>query len=477
MRQLGGLDSLMIEGEMPNIPLHMSALMIYDTGGKRGAGALFKQLQHTFDELAEHHFPILRCRLEEVLLQLDKAYWVEDTHFSPNYHITRVALPKPQNWQAVYTMFGQFHAQPLDRSRPLWQIMVVEGLDHLEGIPRGSTALFLKIHHSVMDGKSALRLITSLHSLGSGADALPIAASMPEEKPLDEEFQAPSWWEKYGRAWWHTIERPIDMAATLVKLIPQLLQSGDSSAGKKSERVPKIRFNHPLSADRVVGHIRLELKQLKKLQKKHHCTINDIALCVVAGGVREFLNENNELPTENLVTLMPIDVRREGKDGTMGNHVTVAMVCLYTAIEDTKLRLKAISEHSSQSKKRSKKTDAHAMLRLADDIHPALILWLGQWLISSGHLEDLPTTVNTVVSNVPGLSSDAYLAGAKLIDYLGFGPLAPNMGLFHTVSSTPDHVNISFLSTEEFMGDGVAYNVALAKSWDELALSSAGLDS
>jgi hypothetical protein len=81
---------------------------------------------------------------------------------------------------------------------------------------------------------------------------------------------------------------------------------------KKGERVPQIRFNHPLSADRVVGHVRLELQQLKKLEKKYHCTINDIALCVVAGGAREFLNGHNELPAENLVTLMPIDVRRAG---------------------------------------------------------------------------------------------------------------------------------------------------------------------
>jgi WS/DGAT/MGAT family acyltransferase len=469
MRQLGGIDNLMIEGEMPNIPLHMSALMIYDTAGKRGANALFNALQKNFDELVERHFPILRCRLEEVLLQLDRAYWVEDTHFSANYHITRVALPKSQGWQAVYALFGQFHAQPLDRARPLWQIMVVEGLDRLEGIPRGSTALFLKIHHCVMDGKSALRLITGLHSLGPEPDSPPMAASMPEEKPVDEDFQAPTWWEKYGSAWWHSIERPIDMAGTLVKLIPQLLQTDDAVPKGKRQAVPQVRFNHPLSADRVVGHVRMEMRQLRKLEKKYQCTINDIALCVVAGGMREYLLEHNELPEENLLTLMPIDIRRHGKDGTIGNHVSVAKVCLYTTIEDTKKRLQSISKDSSQGKKRSKKTDAHAMLRLIDDLHPAIILWLGQWLISSGHLDDLPTMVNTVVTNVPGLSTDAYLAGAKLIDYLGFGPLAPNVGLFHTVSSTPDHVNVSFLSTGDFMGDGSAYNAALTQSWAQLA--------
>jgi len=470
MRQLGGLDNLMIEGEIPNTPLHMSALMIYQTQGKKGATALYKALQHNFEDLAMRHFPILRCRLEEVLLQMDKAYWVEDTHFSANYHISRMALPKPQDWQSLYALFGQFHAQPLDRARPLWQVTMVEGLDRAEGIPRGSAALFLKIHHSLMDGKSALRLITSLHSLGPEPNSPPLAASLPDEKPVHLDFQAPTWWEKYGRAWWHSIERPVDMAATLVKVLPSLLHTDDAGATGKGRPVPQIRFNHALTADRIVGHVRLEMRQLRKLERKYHCTINDIALCVVAGGLRHFLNENNELPEENLVTLMPIDIRREGRDGTTGNHVSVAKVCLYTTIADARQRLQAIHKDSSHSKKRSKKADGHALLRLIDDVHPAVVLWLGQWLISSGHLEDLPTTVNTVVTNVPGLSTDAYLAGAKLIDYLGFGPLAPNVGLFHTVSSTPDHVNVSFLSTEKFLGDGRTYTAALTQSWKELAL-------
>lgn len=479
MRQLGGLDNLMIEGELPNVPMHMSALMIYETHGKRGATALYKALEVNFNELAISHFPILRCRLEDVLLQLDKAYWVEDNNFAANYHIARVALPRPQNWQSLHSLFAQFHAQPLDHARPLWQVMMVEGLERVEGIARGSTALFLKIHHAVMDGKSALRLVTSLHSLTADPDSPPLAASMPEEKPLDRDYRAPTWWEKYGRAWWHSIERPLDMVGTLVKVLPTLLKTDDAAddvaedaaGNRQKQAIPQTRFNHALSAERVTGHVRLEVKQLRKLKRKYACTINDIALCVVAGGMREFLHQQHELPQENLITLMPIDIRRENKDGTIGNHVSVAKVCLYTSITDAGARLRAISRDSGKSKKHSKSTDGHALLRLIDDIHPAIILWLGQWLVASGHLEDLPTTVNTVVTNVPGLATDAYLAGAKLVDYLGFGPLAPNVGLFHTVSSTPDHVNVSFLSTPAFIDDGRAYTAALARSWEELTKS------
>ena len=470
MHQLGALDNLMIEAEIPNIPLHMSAMMIYETGGKRGATRIMDALGDRFEEIIDQHFPILRCRIEDVALQLDKAYWVEDTEFNRTYHIKQVALPKPSDWQQAYHLLEQFHAQPLDRTRPLWEVLVVEGLDRLEGIPRGSTALFLKIHHAVMDGKSALRLITSLHSLSPDPDAPTLVESMPDEKPVEDEFNSPSLLSKYGRAWWHSIERPVELVATLIKLLPQLLPDNTTSSVGKKLTTPVAPFNRPVDADRVIGHVRMDIEKLRPLVKKYRCTINDIALCVVAGALRAHLLEENELPQEDLLALMPVDIRREDKDGNLGNHVTVARVCLYTSISDVTERLLAISADCSQSKSRSKKAGSRALLELVDEIHPAIVLWLGQWLISSGHMDELPQSVNTVVTNVPGLSSDAYLAGAKLVDYLGFGPLAPNMGLFHTVSSTQDHVNITFLSTAVCMGDGSGYRASLETSLSEVLL-------
>jgi len=467
VQQLGGIDNLMIQGELPNIPLHMSALMIYETGGKRGAARLYEALLDNFETISLRRFPVLRSRLETLPLQVDKSYWVQDPNFRLTYHITRVGLPKGNGWGELYRLFGQFHARPLDQSRPLWEVMFVEGLDQLDGVPRGSSALFLKIHHSVVDGKSALKLISSLHSLSPGPDAPTLADSMPAPDLTEKDFQSPSTLEKYGRAWWRSIERPVGLVGSLVKMLPGMFNGGDK---KEEQPVPQLRFNHPLTADRIIGHVRMEMKQLRKLEKKHHCTVNDIALCVIAGALRDFLIENNELPEEDLRTLMPIDIRRKGEDGSIGNHVTISKISLYTSVQDDLERLRAISSGSSRAKKnRSDKKGAHDMLRLVDEIPPAMILWLGGWLISSGRIDKLPQTANTVVTNVPGLSSEAYMAGAKLIDYLGFGPLAPNMGLFHTVSSTQDHVNISFLSTEEFLQDGNDYRASLEASWEQIS--------
>ena len=468
MQQLGALDNLMIMGDIPNISLHMSALMVYETGGKKAANRLYKTLLGNLDDVVERHFPILRCRVEEVPLQLDKAYWVEDPNFNRDYHISRVALPKPQNWEELYRLFAQFHTQPLDRTRPLWQVMMVEGLDRLDGVPRGSTALFLKIHHAVMDGKSALRLIAGLHSAEPHPDAPTFAELEPDVEESERDFRRPAWWELYGRAWWRSIERPIDLAGTLVKLLPSVFQRADQHSPGGAQDFIRVRFNGRVAADRVVGHVRMGMARVRDLEAEHDCTINDLALCVVAGALRRYLLGEDELPEQSLLALMPMDIRREGVDGHLGNHVTVAKVSLYTDIVKARDRLAAIARDSAHTKEHLNKNQSHGILNLVDDVHPAILIGLGQWLLSLGYLDRFPPTVNTVVTNVPGMKTEAWLAGARLVDYLGFGPLAPNVGLFHTVSSTLDHVNVSFLSTSEFLEDGRTYREALEESWSEL---------
>ena len=189
----------------------------------------------------------------------------------------------------------------------------------------------------------------------------------PEQQAQTGDFDAPSLLSLYGRAWWHAIERPFDLVATLIKLLPLLLSDDDTDHTAVKRATPQTPFNRHVDADRVVGHVRLDTTQLRKLVKKQHCTINDIALCVVAGALRAYLLEENALPEDDLQTLMPIDIRREGEDGSLGNHVSVARVCLYTSISDVRERLLAISADSSHSKKRSKKPAAHAMLDLVDE--------------------------------------------------------------------------------------------------------------
>ncbi len=463
MQQLSALDNLMLDGELPNLPMHMSAVMIYDTGGKRGSDRLRKALEERLTTIVHAHFPILRCKVERLPLHLDRSYWVEDEKYSLSHHVSHVALPKRRDWAALYRLFGEFHARPLDSTRPLWEAMFVEGLDKLDDVPTGATAVFIKIHHSVFDGKGALRLFSNLHNLQPGGPML-AESSGERENPADD-FKSPSMFTRYARAWWHNVERPFDLAGTLLKLAPQLFAGGN---GEARAPVPDCHFNREVEADRVIGHVSMGIKTLRKLEKKYGCTINDIAMCVIGGALRAFLLEERALPHDSLQTLMPISTRRPHETSDIGNHVGVARVPLCTEVEDAKERLARIHAETTRGKKESTKGGSRALLEIVDEIHPALILWLGEWLVSSGRISDLAPTINTVVTNVPGASETLYIVDAPLVDYLGFGPLAPNTTLFHTVSSTPEKVNISFLSNACVVGDGAAYRECLEESWQQL---------
>ena len=468
MYQLSALDNLMVDGESPALPLHMSAVMVYDTGGKRGADALARIFRERFESVIASHFPILGCKVERLPLHLDRAYWVEDQDFSLGRHFKHVALPKPRDWPALYRLIGSFHAQPLDTRWPLWECMLVEGLDKLEGIPPGATALLLKIHHAVLDGKGALRLANSFHNLGAEEDAPLLIERDATAPPHQADFQPPSMLEKYGRAWWHSVERPVDLGATLLKLVPQLWPTRHQGPKSAACTAPRSIFNQPVSAERVVGHIAMDFPALRRLEKRHGCTINDLALSVIAGALRGYLAQRDALPEEDLVALMPIDIRDHGDEGSLGNHVSVARVSLGTGTGNVLQRLQKIHAATSRGKREHGRGSSNTLLELVDEVHPSVLIWLGDWLVASGHLKDLPQPANTVVTNVPGQREELYIGKARLVDYLGLGPLAPNVGLFHTVSSTAEKVNISFLSTPELVGDGHEYQQCLATSWEKL---------
>jgi WS/DGAT/MGAT family acyltransferase len=299
-------------------------------------------------------------------------------------------------------------------------------------------------------------------------DAAPLADSLPPADTADQTYRAKPWWVKYARAWLHGLERPVQLTGSLAKLLPHLWQRGEPGEKSQQPAIVQTRFNHPVAADRVVGHVRMERRELKKLQKKHGCTINDIALCTVSGALRHYLARKGEFSTDDLVAAMPIDMRPKHADGDIGNQVSLARIRLHADIESITERLQGIQVQTTYSKKENKKGESEAQLNILDEIPPALIIWLGQWLISSGYLEKLPQVVNTVVTNVPGIRGEAYMFGARLVDYIGLGPLAPSVGLFHTVSSTTEHINISFTSTKDFVGDGADYGASLEHSFREL---------
>lgn len=476
MEQLNGLDSALVQGETPNAPLHIGALLIYDPATCVSGKLTFAALRAMVAEAVDKSLPILKCKAHTVPLMLDKPYWVTDNNFTIDYHIEQFALPRPANWDTLHDIAARFHALPLNMERPLWQAMFLENLDHLEGIPRGCVGLLFKIHHALADGKVALRIFSALHSLSPETGAPVILPAKDVQHP---DFTPPGLLQIWQRSYWHSVSAPFRLTKNMMAITPALLRSEHSSAlSLKSAPdvtpAPATPFNTAPSADRIAGHIRLPIETLKALEKVAGCSINDIALCIIAGALREYLEHLGDLPEASLIAGMPIDIRSPGEKKAIGNQISFVRVSLHTDMADVKARLAAIHEASVGSRRKNSRIGGGSLLSLIDNLHPGLLVWGARRLLASGLVDRLPNVINTIATNVPGIPVPCYLCGARLVDYIGFGPLTPTLSLFHVISSTHSHVNISFLGCQQSLSDPAAYAQAMKHS-AHAVLSAYGL--
>ena len=164
MKQLSAADGQLIQVETADAPEHIATLTIYDQSTAPGGLVRFKDILRTFESRLLKS-PIFTNKIARVPLDLDHPYWVRDSHFDLEYHLRHIALPQPGDWRQLCIQVARLHAHTLDLSRPLWQAYVIEGLNNVEGVPKNSFAIYIKIHHAAADGMAAADFYQALHDL------------------------------------------------------------------------------------------------------------------------------------------------------------------------------------------------------------------------------------------------------------------------------------------------------------------------
>ena len=215
MKQLSGLDASFLYLETKNCPMHIGGLSIYDPSTCNGGTVGFKQILANVLKRA-HLVPAMNNVLVEVPLGLDHPYWKSDGPFDPEFHIRHIALPKPGDWRQLCIQASRLHARSLDRSRPLWEFYIIEGLDNVAGFPPGCFALLTKMHHAAIDGASGLEIASVIHDLG------PNAANNQEHKKIEKERQ-PSNSKLIWRSQINSIKTPLRVLE-VAKIPFQVLQ-------------------------------------------------------------------------------------------------------------------------------------------------------------------------------------------------------------------------------------------------------------
>ena len=418
MRQLSPLDAVFVSLETHETPTHISALNVLDPSSSP---------EFSFERLKEIVGSRLRLcprfgwKLQEVPMGLDLPYWVEDERFDLDDHVRRIAVPAPGGLNELAELAGYLHGRSLDRSRPLWELWVIEGVED------GRVGMLFKTHHCLMDGVSGAGLAELI------CDTQPEPAEHPPlpTDATDRVGPVGGWSEMLGNGIRNSLERPVHLARHLRRFGASALE-GLRSGGTRTlpHRIPRAPFNGMPGPQRVLACADVCFERVKVLKKHFDVTLNDLLLAITGGAVRRYLERQDALPDRSLVALVPMSTRSEG-DKRMGNQITECSVSWGTHLDDPEERLQLIHASATRAKASARSTGANLMGACGEALPPGLfrLMYLGARNV------DVPLPGNAVVSNVRGAPFPLYIAGARVEALYPMSVLAPTQGLNFTVIS------------------------------------------
>lgn len=467
MQQLSGLDASFLYLETGSAPMHIGSLAIYDQSSAPGGRVTFKEILNFFEQRL-HKARAFRQRIARVPLSLDHPYWIEDPDFDLEFHVRHIALPKPGDWRQLCIQTARIHARPLDRNKPLWEAYVIEGLDNVEGVPKGSFALVVKVHHAAIDGVSAAEITSAIHDFSPDAEV-----EEPDE-PWEGE-RLPTGVELLSKTVVRSASSPFKFGKLLYRSTPAFLRVIAGMASHEIRMpvsVPRTRFNSTVSPHRVFDACLFSLDDIKAIKNTiPGTTVNDVVVAICGGAMRRYLLDKDELPEESLVAMAPISVRTENQMGSAGNLVSAMSLPVCSQIADPVERLRAIHEESTEAKKLTY-TMGPTLGPDAAEFVPSTVTGLMARSYASARLADrFPPLFNTVITNVPGPNVPLYSMGCQMVAQYGLGPVTHGLGFFQTVLSYNRTLTISVVADRNVMPDPAFYGQCLQESFAELKLA------
>ncbi|MBV8294956.1 MAG: wax ester/triacylglycerol synthase family O-acyltransferase, partial [Mycobacterium sp.] len=471
MQQLNAHDAMFVHFDNDRWACHGGMVGIYDPSTAPGGQVRFRDiLAHLQRRLPRS--PIFRRRLVRVPLDFDHPYWIEDETFDLESHVHHLRLPAPADWRQLCITVARLDSYPLDMNRPLWEMYVIEGLDHVDGVPAGSYAIFTKLHHAAVDGHSMRDILTGIHDLTPEVDE-----SEPDDQWRPEHH--PSAAALLGRAALNNLVaaplRTARAAATLLPAAPQLSRALRARGGDGSvtlpfapPRVPHTRFQAEVTPHRVLDSRAFPLDDIARLRALvDGATVNDVIIAIVGGAVRRYLAAKGETPTDELICGAPVDLRADTAS-TGGNDIAFLTVALGADVDDPVKRLRHIRHSTGEAKHMQKAIGARELSEFSASFPGALSSWGFKALAASQLMFGRRRPMaNVGVSNVPGPQVPLYMNGARADRFFGVAPIFHGSALVVGVFSYCGRIEVTFVSCRRVVPDPAFFAECLQSSYDE----------
>jgi len=467
MKQLSGIDASFLYMETPEMPMHVAGLHIYEPPAGF-SGSFFDHFREFF--LSRMHLaPIFEKKLARTVLELDHPGWVDAGEMDMDYHLRRVTVPAPGSFAQLEQLVGDLHSVPLDRTRPLWQVTVIEGLDD------GNVAVYSKVHHAAVDGGAGMAIAAALF------DMSPVPRKVKPPEPRKPAPRKPTIEERAILGINDAVQNVLRQQLKVMEAIPQVLGTvTDMLLPKKGEGgtsgrlpgipdvlAPKTPFNATITSQRSFAARELSLTDAKFVAKATGTKINDVVMAVCAGALRPYLEGRKALPKKPLVAFVPISLRAPG-DADASNQVFGMMCPIATQLSDPLERLRAIQKTANESK-----TLAGTVKDVSPKDYtllgaPILMPGLAQLYGRIGLADIMPSTTNLTISNVPGPPFPLFCAGAKILALYPVSIPVHGIALNITVQSYQDKLDFGVTADKRAVPDAARLADLLIVALDEL---------
>lgn len=457
MKHLSIVDGAFLHMESAEMPMHVGSLNLFEPpAGYRGEGFYEAVKAHVAKRM--HMAPVFTRKLALMPFDLANPVWIHDDDIDLDYHVRYMVLPKPGTLEQLEALAARLHSMLLDRSRPLWEFYVIEGLAD------GRIGFYGKVHHAAVDGQAGVAMATSLFDLTPE----PRAVKPPRE------VRANTYQLGVAELLAAALQNQARQLVESLKLLPALTktvagaardalaqrraESAEDRAARKAAApgssfkfAPATPFNHSITNQRAFAAVSLPLGEVKAIGKSVGASINDVVLWLCSTALRSYLKDSRELPDKSLVAGVPISLRQEG-DTTANNQVAGTLIDLGTEIVDPLARLQAIQRGTAAMKRQ---------MGTFRGVIPTDFPSLGSpWLLSGlaslygrSRIADWLRLANVTISNVPGSRVPVYLVGAKMTDYYPLSIVVHGVALNITVQSHVDQLCFGLIACRRAVPD------------------------